>query len=308
MSLVERALQKLQQSARPPGGHRSVEMPEPAVAPSSAAESNRTAETQPLRALQEAPPAVKRPERVVTLDREQLRQLRLLPPVQAERRIAAQFQIIKRPLVAASQKTEPGAALTLMVASALPGEGKTFTSINLALSLALEPDIEVLLVDADVRKPHLSKIFGVEHEPGLLELLFDGSMHPNQVIMDTTVPRLSLMPAGRPVDTATELLSSKRMADIVAQLAVPGGRRIVLFDSPPLLLSTESHALSAHMDQIVLVVRADVTPQKAVLSAIDTLPEDRQVSLILNQSTAAVDISQYGYGNYGDVAEAASAG
>lgn len=306
MSLVERALQKLQQSARPTDRQQGVAAP--VSANTSAVDAGRSSvmESLPKPAVERAAPAIQRPTRIVKVDREELRALKLLPPVQAERRIAAQFQIIKRPLVAASQKTEqddgPGSAI--MMASALPGEGKTFTSINLAMSLALEQDIEVLLVDADVRKPHVSRIFGVENEPGLLELLFDGNMHPDEVIMDTTVPGLSLLPAGRPVDTATELLSSKRMGEIVSQLAVPGGRRIVLFDSPPLLLSTESHALSAHVNQIVVIVRADVTPQKAVLSAIDSLGEGKQISLILNQSTTSAHIGQYGYGNYGDAPQA----
>jgi protein-tyrosine kinase len=241
--------------------------------------------------------------RIVAIDREKLRGMDLLPPVDLERQITSQYQHIKRPLVASVLSRDPAlgaASHVIMLASALPGEGKTFTSINLALSLALEKDLEVVLVDADVRKPHVSRIFGMEQERGLIDLLIDNSLHASQVILRTDVPGLSLMPAGRPMETATELLASERMADIVAQLAAPDGRRIVLFDSPPLLLSTESHALAASAGQVVLVVRAEVTAQQAVKDAIDAIGADKPVRLILNQTSAPPSSGYYGYGSYGD--------
>jgi len=241
--------------------------------------------------------------RIVPIDRAHLRSLDLLPPAEFERQIISQYQHIKRPLVASVLGRDPAlgaASHVIMLASALPGEGKTFTSINLALSLALEKDIEVLLVDADVRKPHVSSIFGIESEKGLTDLLTDNSLTPEQVILRTDVPNLSLMPAGRATENATELLSSGRMTDVVAQLAAPDGLRIVLFDSPPLLLATESHALANCAGQVVLVVRAEVTSQNAVKDAINTIGVNKPVSLILNQTSAAPSSGYYGYGSYGD--------
>jgi exopolysaccharide/PEP-CTERM locus tyrosine autokinase len=219
-----------------------------------------------------------------------------------ERRIASQYRQIKRPLVASVLSGNLGpASHVIMLASALPGEGKTFTSINLALSLALEKDIEVLLVDADIPKPHVSRIFGMEQERGLMDLLHHRELHPNQVILRTDVPGLTLLPAGLGHDTATEMLASERMAEVIQQLAVPNGRRIVLLDSPPLMLSTESRVLAAAAGQVVLVVRAESTSRQAVSHALDVIGEGKTVSLILNQSSAAPTESYYG--SYGDSQE-----
>jgi exopolysaccharide/PEP-CTERM locus tyrosine autokinase len=297
MSLVERALKKLQESR----GNAPA---------STSAAADRAAPKPP--ASTPAPPTAPRGERpmtpvettrVITIDREALRRMELLPPASYERQIASQYQHIKRPLVASVLGRD--AALgsmphVVMMASALSGEGKTFTSINLALSLALEKDVEVLLVDADVRKPHVSRIFGMEKEKGLMDLLTDNSLQANQVILRTDVPNLSVMSAGQHIETATELLASERMHDIVAQLAAPDGRRIVLFDSPPLLMSTESTALSASAGQVVLVVRAEVTAQQAVKDAIATIAANKPISLILNQTSTPPSSGYYGYGSYGD--------
>jgi exopolysaccharide/PEP-CTERM locus tyrosine autokinase len=296
MSLVERALKKLQEA-------RQAGSPNADVRGAAAA----TVVTAP--SLRPAVPRGERPmesvesTRVVPIDRVALRAMDLLPPVDLERQITSQYQHIKRPLVASVLSRNPAlgsAPHVIMLASALPGEGKTFTSINLALSLALEKDIEVLLVDADVCKPHVSRIFGVERERGLIDLLTDNNLRANQVILRTDVPGLCLMPAGRAMNTATELLASGRMADVIAQLAAPDGRRIVLLDSPPLLLSTESHALATIAGQVVLVVRAEVTSQQAVNDAINAIGIDKPVSLILNQTTAPPSSGYYGYGSYGD--------
>jgi receptor protein-tyrosine kinase len=298
MSLVERALKKLQESrqaAAPAvgGGQHARATPAPPATPA-------------------APSAVPRGERpvlpiettrIVPIDRAALRAIDLMPPADLERQIGSQYQHIKRPLVASVVGRDPALgdlSHVIMLASALPGEGKTFTSINLALSLALEKDIEVLLIDADVRKPHVSRLFGVEHEKGLIDLLMDNTLRATQVILRTDVPGLSLMPAGRSMETATELLSSERMKDVIAQLAAPDGRRIVLLDSPPLLLSTESHALVASAGQVVLVVRAEFTSQTAVKDAIAAIGNNKPVSLILNQTSAPPSSGYYGYGSYGD--------
>lgn len=305
MSLVERTLQKLQEAGRAAAADKASKAPPPVV------ENPRASAASAARAPEPITKPFSKPTATASFDREELRRLNLLPPLTLERRLAGQFQVIKRPLVAAALGASNNSGANnsaVMVASALPGEGKTFTSLNLALSLALEKDIEVLLVDADVRKPHVSRLLGVGGEPGLLELLADEQLHPDAFILGSNVPGLSVLPAGRPIETATELLSSRRMRDLVNLLAPAGGRRIVLFDSPPLLLATESQALSSNMGQIVLVVRADVTPQKAVLQALDSLGEGKQVGMVLNQSNTAADVNYYGYGDYGDVPHKADGG
>jgi exopolysaccharide/PEP-CTERM locus tyrosine autokinase len=303
MSLVERALKKLQQSsAQPP-------LPVPHSKPAVAAEVVEVRDVAAaMRPVKEAPASepvqrIERPTRIVKIDRDVLRSMHLLPTPAMERRIASQYQQIKRPLIAAALgKSDPPIpdAQLIMLASALSGDGKTFTSINLALSMARERDMEVVLVDADVAKPHLGHLFGLQNEAGLLDLLTDPSLHPESVILPTDIASLSILPSGRKVDGATELIASERMRELMQQMAGYNRRRIVLLDSPPLLLSTEAQALIPSVGQIVLIVRAEVTPQSAVLAAIEATGGSKPISLILNQSSEAPGTDYYGYGSYGD--------
>ena len=226
------------------------------------------------------------PTRTIVFNQDALPVAGLLPPTHQERELAQQFRQIKRPLInsALGRGVVPVPQGNLvMVASALPGEGKTFTSLNLALSMRLEEDVTVLLVDGDVVNPRITRILGVENEPGLLDVVRD-SVSLGSAILATDVPGLSFLPAGRHDANATELLASTRMRDVVALLGGHDATRLVLFDSAPLLLTTESQALAQVAGQILIVVRADQTPQHAVLEALETLDEGKPVSLVLNQS------------------------
>lgn len=292
MSLVERALKKLQESSR----ERASVVP---------AAVNRPA---PTPAVAPPPPPANRivmPQHApVSVDRNALRAAGLLPPEHQERQVADQFRQIKRPLIA--NATGRGAKKVanghlIMTASALPNEGKTFTSINLALSLAMEKDITVLLVDADVAKRHLSKIFGVEKEAGLLDALKDDALDLESLVIPTDIPGLSLLPAGTRTDIATELLSSAHMETTVARLGASSPNRIVLLDSPPLLLTSESRALASVVGQVVVVVCAGRTPQQAVIDAVGYVPSDKNLGFILNQcNVQASEGYYYGDGNYGE--------
>ncbi len=184
-----------------------------------------------------------------------------------------------------------------MMASALSGEGKTFTSINLAFSIAREPDVQVLLVDADVAKPHISGLFGVADQPGLLDIVKDKSITLESAVLPTDVAEPLHPAGGPPLESATELLASARMQEITAYLErVPNC--IVVFDSPPLLLTTESQVLANAVGQIALVVRAGKTSQRTVLDALSHLGNGRTVSLILNQAVGVSgDRYYYGYNN-----------
>ncbi len=227
------------------------------------------------------------PARTLIINQDALRVAGLLPPAHQERELAQQFRQIKRPLInnALGRGVVPVPQGNLvMVASAVPGEGKTFTSLNLALSMRLEEDVTVLLVDGDVVNPRITRILGLENEPGLLDVVRDPGVSPGSVIMATDVPGLSFLPAGRPDANPTELLASARMRDVVALLGGHDATRLVLFDSAPLMLTTESHALAQVAGQILVVVRADLTPQHVVLDALETLGEGKPVFLVLNQS------------------------
>lgn len=186
----------------------------------------------------------------------------------------------------------------IVVASALPGEGKTFTAINLALSLALERGREVLLVDGDVAKPHITQLFGFESEPGLLDLVGAAGRSFEDTIVKTDYPSLYLLPAGSRNLQATEILGSERTSSMLTALASER-HRIVLIDSPPLLVTSEAGMLTSLAGQVVLVVKAAHTPQEAVLHAIETISEGKPVSLVLNQADAVPEHRYAYYGQYG---------
>jgi len=242
--------------------------------------------------------------RVISIDQEALRAVGLLAPRHQEREIASQYRHIKRPLIAAAmgkgQEPVPNGRL-VMVASALGGEGKTFTSINLAFSMALEKDLQVVLVDGDVVKPQISKMFGIDAERGLLDAVTDPSVELERLILPTDVPNLFLIPSGTRSDRATEFLASERMLEAMKWLLQKDDRRIFLFDSAPLLLTTEAPALAEVVGQIVLVVRAEHTEYHVLRDALNRLPEGSSPALVLNQSTRKS--TGYYYQGYGVPAE-----
>jgi len=251
------------------------------------------------------------PSRYIKIDRMRLRRAGFVPEETQDRRFADQYRRIKRPILMQVQtlsSARAAGARVVMMASALPGDGKTFTSINLALSMARERDVSILVMDADVAKPHISRIFGIDQEPGLLDALADDKVDIESLVLPTDVNGLSMLSAGKHHDSATELLASARMAQVMARLTTRDPRRIVLLDSPPLLLSSESRALVHIAGQVVLVVRAGGTPRRAVQEAIGYVGEDKPLGLVLNQSQMALSEGYYGYGSYGDTAPPIDAG
>jgi protein-tyrosine kinase len=224
---------------------------------------------------------------IIKIDQDALRAAGMLPPAHQEHELAQQYRRIKRPLINGAlgrgMARLPQGNL-LMITSAVPGEGKTFMSLNLAFSMRLEEDVTVLLVDGDVVNPRISQILGADKEPGLLDVVKDPALSADSLILPTDVPGLSFLPAGKQDPNATELLASSRMFEVVSKLGGQDPARIVLFDSAPLLVTTESQALAQFVGQILLVVRADHTPQRVVFDALQTLAEGKSVSLVLNQN------------------------
>lgn len=300
MSIVERALEKLREAHRgeAPSGQR-------VFGRLTTADSGRSA-VPPRGAGPEGARAVASGPRIV-IDLDALRTAGLLPPKHQERQIAEQYRQIKRPLVANAMGRDTPALSNghvILMASAMPGEGKTFTSINLAFSLARERGISVVLVDADVAKPQVSKLFGVAENAGLLDALQDESLEIESLVLPTNVPGLALLPSGRRADNTTELLASDNMRALLRRLHENDARRIVVLDSPPLLLTTESHALAAHAGQVVLIVRAGHTTHQTVLDALSYL-EGCRVALVLNQSVSVAPTGYY-YSGYGSAGQAPS--
>jgi len=299
MSLVELAIKKMQSAART--GETAARPSQPqreTVAGASQGVVGQVVDRGTHFPVDASHPA-RAHGKIVHIDQAALRAAGLIPPEQQARMLADQYRHIKRPLVSAA--IGRGTARTaggqlIMMASAMPGEGKTFTSINLALSMAIEKAVSVLLLDADVAKPHISRIFGVEQEPGLIDVLRDEQRNVESVILPTDVPNLSILPAGQRCETATELLASHRMEGTMNYLAASNPQRIVLIDSPPLLLTSESRALAHWVGQVVVVVRADQTPRRAVLDSIEQLGADKSISLVLNQSKDVTPGYYHGYG------------
>jgi exopolysaccharide/PEP-CTERM locus tyrosine autokinase len=243
----------------------------------------------------------------VTLDVDGLRAAGMLPQKQGELALRNQFRRLKWPLLEAMRQRaeqQQWNANLVMVASAVPGEGKTFTSLNLAMSLAREQDCRVVLVDADVAKGHLTSMMGLSDRPGLLDLLSNTSLQLKDVLVATDVERLLVLPAHNYQSNAPELFASKRMEQVMAELAAMSS--VVIFDSSPVLSTNEAQVLGSLMAQILMVVRADHTDRNAVLEAIELL-ERPKVSFILNQCQVVLGEDYYNssYGNAaGDIQQA----
>ena len=300
MSFVEKALKKIQDAKVAETSTSLKAIKAPAHAETIVGRLVESPSSQSGDAIGSRPVAKK----AIHVDRSLLRSAGLLPPDHQERELAAQYRQIKRPLIAAARGKGESAVSNghlIMIASAFPGEGKTFTSVNLAMSLALEKDFTVLLLDADVAKAHVSRLFGVEGERGLLDALRDPAIDIETLVLPTDIPGLSVLPAGTNAEHATELLASERMQQIVSSLGSSDSNRMVLFDSPPLLLTSESRVLAQIVGQVALVVCANRTPQKAVLEAISYIGPNKPVGLVLNQATQKSQNGYYyGYGSYGD--------
>lgn len=229
-----------------------------------------------------------------------LRELGLIPPEDMRHVMSEELRVIKRPLLLNAE--DPDGAVPngniLVIASALPGAGKTFLSLNLALSMASEMDWSVLLVDGDVSRPNLSRLLGLEEAPGLVTLLEQESGDFGAYVYKTSQPRLHFLPAGASRPHAKELLSSQRMRSLVATLKEGQERRIVLFDSPPLLLTSEARVLASYAGQIVVVVESGITPRRSLLEAIEMLDPTKAINLVLNKSRQLLGIDGYYYNAY----------
>ena len=293
MSIVEKAVEKLKTLQPEPPVSPLVDVEEPSH-PASTIERlsgrartvDQAAETAPL----------------WHVDQVALERAGLLPTGdEANDRLADELRRVKRPLV--DNAIGKGAkvlahAERIVVTSALPGEGKTFTAVNLALSLARELDFEVLLVDGDIPKSHITRAFGLEGQPGLMDVLVDERRQPAEVIVRTDVPNLLVVPVGKRHPLTAELFSSLRMEQVLEELGGRHLRRLVVFDSSPLLATSESQVLASHMGQVVMVVAASQTGQHAVNSALQSLNGSPYVGLILNMSCLPASENYY-YSYYG---------
>lgn len=283
-SLIEQATRRLEQLRQ--AGADVPDIPAPVKAPA------------PTPSVNAAPsePAVQ--SRRVELDLALLERNGIIVPTSPRSQLADQFRVIKRPLIKNAMgkgASEISNGNLIMVTSALPGEGKTFNSINLAMSIASELDNTVMLVDADVARPSVMRMLGLPQGPGLLDLVVDDAKELSDVLLKTNVDKLTILPSGTPHPRATELLASDAMAKLLEEMASRYTDRIIVFDSPPLLITTESRVLATHMGQVVVVVNAGKTLQSEVKQAIDTIDNCPVKLLVLNRSSSLFK-GGYGYG------------
>lgn len=280
-SLIEQAAQRLEQ-LREAGADMSV--------PSPVAPIFDTLVQKPVPETQSGTLS-----QSVDIDLEALALAGIVSPNAPRSQIADQFRVIKRPLISNAMGKGPSVIVNgnlIMITSALPGEGKSFTAINLAMSMATELDYTVMLVDADVGRPSVMRLLGLPDGPGLLDLVVDESKDLSNMLLKTNIEKLTLLPSGTPHPRATELLASDAMIRLLSEMAKRYADRIIIFDSPPLLLATESRVLASHMGQIVIVVQAEKTLKSDVSQALSTIDSCPVKLMLLNQSRT---ISKGGY-------------
>jgi len=315
MSLIEQAARRLEELRR-----AGAEMPEAPILHSGPAaplrdptpeafvraldghrDATRPNGSPALERFEQQPGADTHTGRRIELNLPQLHSLGFITPDAPGNQVADEFRVVKRPIIRNALGKEGVRVKNgnlVMVTSALPGEGKTFTSLNLALSVALEYDNTVLLVDGDVAHPTLPALLGAPASPGLLDLLSGSDIDVGDTLVKTNVAKLSLLPAGTRQRRSTELLASEQMAALLRELASRYSDRIIIFDSPPLLATTEARVLASLMGQIVMVVSADSTSQHAVSQALATIESCEIVMMMLNKS-ARTEVGTY-YGYYAD--------
>ena len=305
MSLIEQAAKRLEQLRQ-----AGVELPDENIV--AAPLSRPTAEEQPSITYAKTPAStVDQSSKAITkvffptspevnLDIEAISASGLLVPNAARSQLADEFRVIKRPLISNAMgkgSTPIPNGNLIMVTSALPGEGKSFSAINLAISIAMELDNTVMLVDADVARPSVLNMLGLPQSKGLLDVLQNNSVDISGVLLRTNIEKLSILPSGTAHPRATELLASDTMIRLLEDMASRYNDRIIVFDSPPLLLTTEARVLATHMGQVVIVVNAENTVQSAVKQAISTIEACPVKMMLLNQiRTAKTDGYGYGYG------------
>jgi exopolysaccharide/PEP-CTERM locus tyrosine autokinase len=237
--------------------------------------------------------------KTVELDLQRMAAMGMVTAAGGRTPLVEDFRIIKRPLLQrafAPRKPGDKPSNLIMVTSSVPGEGKTWCAINLAMSIAMELDHTVLLVEADVARPSVLRNLGLPNHRGLMDVLVDAKLDVADVMLRTNVDTLSILPAGTATPRATELLASSSMSVLLREIATRYPDRVVIFDSPPLLSTSEARVLASHMGQIAMVVEAEKTTQHAVTEALAHLGDTSNVNLIYNKSgdLPGLDVT-YGY-------------
>jgi receptor protein-tyrosine kinase len=241
----------------------------------------------PMPRLQVEPAQIAREAEPVHLDYAKLRASRIVTPDNKSSDTYNEFRSLKRKLLPMTRDPETGviARNVVMITSALPREGKTFTVMNLAICLAAERDLDVILVDGDVIRGSIGHYFDGEDQDGLVDLLTEKRQHIDDVLHPCAdLPGLRVLFAGTRDQAAPELLASPRMADICAALSKRFQQSIVLFDSPPVLAASETAALAAHAHHLIMLIASGQAARNQVEAALTEVSGRPSISLLLNRS------------------------
>lgn len=293
MSIVEKAIEKLQAARAAP--RPVTPAPPPSVPARAPAAVSLPMVARPVRER-----TTGGTREILQLDLSWLRSRGLLPSEDANAQVMDECRRIKWPLLAkAFGRDTPSIERgnVIMIASCVPNEGKTFMATTLAMTIAMERDCTVLLIDGDAAKPNITRDFRMEGRPGLIEALAGDSIDAEELVVDTSVAGLSFLPAGHRNPRAPELFASQRMDEVAARLAANDRNRIIIIDSSPLLATNEAQALAHVVGQILVVVRASHTLQPILREALGLLDATKAISLMLNQTEPS--FGQYYGGYYG---------
>ncbi len=238
------------------------------------------------------------------IDLAALREAGYITPDMPPNLMSEEFRIIKRSLLlkafAKGDKKTGTNNNVILVTSSNPSEGKTFCTINLALSIATEQDVTVLLVDADFSKPEILNRLGIKGGRGLMDVVADGKVDVGDCLVRTNIPNLVLLPAGRQHNLTTELLASERMANMVSEISARYPDRIVIFDSPPVLASSAASVLALYMGQTVFVIEAEKTTEPQIKESLGMISACENINLLLNKTryngSNKKFATYYGYG------------
>ncbi len=265
-----------------------------AAAPAPAPAATAQAVPQTAQAVAFAGPFQKIP-------RDHLANQGLIVPEAPVTALLEEFRIVKRELLADARNSHDPLARRILVCSPHSGEGKTYCATNLAIALAAERDIEVVLVDADVVRPSVTTRLGIAGGKGLMDALADPRIAPEGLVISTDIPNLFVLPAGSGNNLDAEYLASEYTGQLLDRLTDGAPRRILVFDTPPALAASPAAELAAHVGQAVLVVRAEETSRAALEDAQQLLSACRDIKLLLN--AARYSPSGRRFGKYGEAGE-----
>ena len=270
------------------------EQAEPSRVPAMARATQQEARTQPGQSSVNRPDLVQGPP---AIDAVALERGGMVDWSRTRSRISEEFRLVQRQILRAAfgPGAEPGFSNLLMVTSARPGEGKSFTSVNLAGSIARQGDHHVLLVDADSKRDSFCYSLGLAEMRGLLDLVANTKLDPAPLIVKTPIERLSILPVGRERERSAELFSTKEMTRLIQSLGRRYADRLLVLDAPPCLSTSDPAVLAPVVGQILFVVEADRTQRDEVEASLDLIQACPNITLVLNKQQIS---SRYTFGAY----------